>query len=131
MSDKKFVLLSFNLFCYWYKNPPSYRLFVDDELLTERTYIWNAPKNAPCEFFTAREKLCKKCDGKYNECKDAQLDGNYLQEVMPLELTPGLHKIQIQSLSPKIRFHIRNLHAKQGPVNIINSTTFEVLECEQ
>ena len=99
MKGKKIpVTVSLNLFCDWHKSPPTYRLFVNDELLTERTYIW---KNS------------------------------YLHEVLPLELLPGIHKIQLNSLAKKAKFHIRNLKVNKGPVNIIDSTTFEVLECEQ
>ncbi len=35
------VSISVDLYCKWEVTPPVYRLYVDDELLTERTYIWN------------------------------------------------------------------------------------------
>jgi hypothetical protein len=35
-----FVKLNVDLHCDWKKTPPPYRLYVNDELFTERTYIW-------------------------------------------------------------------------------------------
>ena len=35
------VSISVDLYCKWEITPPIYRLYVDDTLLTERTYIWN------------------------------------------------------------------------------------------
>lgn len=35
------VPISFNVYCKWDVTPPVYRIYVDDDLLTERTYIWN------------------------------------------------------------------------------------------
>ena len=36
----KEVSISFNLYCKWDIIPPVYRIYVDGDLLTERTYIW-------------------------------------------------------------------------------------------
>lgn len=36
-----FVILELDLFCSWKRVPPIYRLYVNHELFTERTYIWN------------------------------------------------------------------------------------------
>ena len=133
MSDKKFVIIGFNLFCEWQKAPPAYRLYVDDELLTERTYIWaKDTKRDPCDFWIDRQKLCKLCTRLcHTTCRQAKDDSKYLHEVLPLKLSPGVHKIRLQSLSKKAKFNIRNLQVKEGTVNIIDSTTFEVLECGQ
>ena len=36
------VILTFKLFCNWRgATPPVYRLYVDNELVTERSYIWD------------------------------------------------------------------------------------------
>jgi hypothetical protein len=35
-----FVKFKVDLHCDWTKTPPPYRLYVNDELFTERTYIW-------------------------------------------------------------------------------------------
>ena len=34
-------VIKFYLFCRWKGVAPTYRLYFNDELLTERTYIWN------------------------------------------------------------------------------------------
>lgn len=33
--------ITFNLYCKWQHTPPAYRLYFDDELMTERSYIWD------------------------------------------------------------------------------------------
>ena len=35
-----FVKAHFDLYCDWEGLPPSYRVYVNDELFAERTYIW-------------------------------------------------------------------------------------------
>ena len=102
-AQKTFVLLAFNLFCDWNKTPPIYRLYVNDKLLTERTYIWNKITSEPCDFYNSRGKLCKRCSVKHSVCQDAQTTGTYLQEVMPLELPIGTHSLRLESLSPKAK----------------------------
>ena len=34
------VLIKCDVYCDWQDQPPVYRLYVNDELFTERTYIW-------------------------------------------------------------------------------------------
>lgn len=41
--NKKEIVLSFDLFCSWDNTPPVYRIFIDNELIVERTYIWKKP----------------------------------------------------------------------------------------
>lgn len=36
-----FTRIEFDLHFQWKKNPPAYRLYVNDEMFTERTYIWS------------------------------------------------------------------------------------------
>lgn len=38
--NKKFIKISFNVDCIWGDKPPSYRVYFNGELFTERTYIW-------------------------------------------------------------------------------------------
>jgi hypothetical protein len=39
--NTKFVKVSFNIDCKWKGGPPpAYRVYVNDELFTERTWIW-------------------------------------------------------------------------------------------
>ena len=37
----EFVKVKFDIFCDWEGTPPVYRVFVNDELFVERTYIWH------------------------------------------------------------------------------------------
>ena len=37
----RLVELSVDVLCKWGPYSPSYRLYVDNNLLTERTYVWN------------------------------------------------------------------------------------------
>ena len=39
----KFVRVRFDLHCEWRGFPPEYRIYVNDELFTERTFRVNAP----------------------------------------------------------------------------------------
>lgn len=58
----QFVKATMDLFCDWKKTPPVYRLYVNNELFTERTYIWggtqylreNITLNAPPGRYTIR-----------------------------------------------------------------------------
>ena len=36
----KDVQIEYDVSCEWHNFPPSYRLYVNNELFTERTYIW-------------------------------------------------------------------------------------------
>jgi hypothetical protein len=36
----RFISAVFDIYCSWQDTPPSYRVFVNDELFSERTYIW-------------------------------------------------------------------------------------------
>lgn len=38
--DKKFVRVLCDVDCDWEGLPPNYRVYVNDELFTERTWIW-------------------------------------------------------------------------------------------
>jgi len=41
--ETKFVKVLFDLYCDWEGIPPDYRIYVDGELFTERSYIWSKP----------------------------------------------------------------------------------------
>ena len=34
------AVITVDIFCQWEAEPRAYRIYVDDELLTERTYLW-------------------------------------------------------------------------------------------
>jgi len=38
-------IIEFYLYCEWKHLPPTYRIYCDDSLLTERTYIWHNDKH--------------------------------------------------------------------------------------
>ena len=38
--ENKFVRISFDLYANWEDENPSYRVYVDDELFSDRTWIW-------------------------------------------------------------------------------------------
>jgi hypothetical protein len=42
MDKQKDILVQVDLHCKWEKSPPMYRLYVNDELFSERNYIWQA-----------------------------------------------------------------------------------------
>jgi len=37
---KHFVMVECDVFCDWHTAAPNYRVYVNDELFAERTYIW-------------------------------------------------------------------------------------------
>lgn len=50
----KNVVIEFDLYCDWQENYPIYRIYADDDLLTERTYIWDNER----EFVRERIVVC-------------------------------------------------------------------------
>lgn len=38
--EKQEVTVVYDVICDWNRRPPMYRLWVNDELFTERTYVW-------------------------------------------------------------------------------------------
>lgn len=45
MTFRRHGELQFNVHCYYEGKPPSYRIYVDDDLITERTFIWDTNRN--------------------------------------------------------------------------------------
>lgn len=37
----KEVEITCDVYCRWTASPPAYRVYVDNDLLTERTYVWD------------------------------------------------------------------------------------------
>jgi hypothetical protein len=96
----KFVKINFDLHCDWKKAPPNYRVYVNHELITERTYIWGITQ--------------------------------FLQENIQLNAPPGKYNIRVDNLGdPECQFKIRNLSAATGPVQVIDSKTFEIVNESQ
>lgn len=92
----QFVKLNLDLHCDWKKTPPTYRLYVNHEMFTERTYIWGGTQ--------------------------------YLQEILQLSAPPGRYTIRVDNLGdPECVFKMRGLKAETGPVRVIDSKTFEIV----
>ena len=89
-----FCKVSFDLFCDK-GDKPRYRLYVNNELFAERTYIWQGTE--------------------------------YLRENLQVEAPPGEYKITLQKLD-KSKLNIRNTRVDFGPAEIVDSTTFRILE---
>lgn len=54
----------------------------------------------------------------------------YLTEILQLNVLPGVYKIRVENLGEG-KFRIRNMKGKKGPVKIIDSQTFEILDESQ
>lgn len=53
------TIIEFEVYAVWYKSAPAYRIYVDNELMTERTFL-----GKEYEFY--RERVCVKLDpGKH------------------------------------------------------------------
>jgi hypothetical protein len=57
---KKFVRVVCNIACKWEGLPPIYRLYIDDELFTERTWTW------PDDHYLREEIQIDAEPGEYN-----------------------------------------------------------------
>jgi len=54
----------------------------------------------------------------------------YLREILQLNAVPGVYKVRIENLGEG-EFKVRNLNGEKGPIKIIDSTTFEILDESQ
>ena len=43
--ETKAVSITVDVHCHWTDSPPRYRVYVDNDLLTERTFIWPGYQN--------------------------------------------------------------------------------------
>jgi hypothetical protein len=55
---KEFATVMCDVFCDWQQQPPVYRLYVNNELFTERTFIWT-------EHYLEEMIQIHACPGKY------------------------------------------------------------------
>lgn len=52
----KTVEVQFDLYCHWSQKEPAYRVYVDNDLITERTFIWPGFQNYVRETFAIAVK---------------------------------------------------------------------------
>ena len=70
--DTSFILASFDLHCEWKNTPPAYRIYLNNELFTERTWEWRDAylKNTlqiqgPSGEYKVRIEPVQPCDAKF------------------------------------------------------------------
>ena len=93
MSTETFVKVSTDIFVD--KGFPSYRLYINDELFTERQFLY---------------------------------EGSFLRETFQILAPPGMYQIRLEKLSKKGSIRLRNTRCELGPVKIIDTQTFKILE---
>jgi hypothetical protein len=66
--DRHFVRVLSDVYCDWEGLPPDYRVYVNDELFAERTYVWTGcyleemlQIEAPAGEYTIRHELVQPC----------------------------------------------------------------------
>ena len=67
----KEVCMQIDLHCKWQVNPPMYRLYVNDELFTERNFIWQADE------FVTENLIIKAPAGEYTVKVETPSDFNF------------------------------------------------------
>ena len=91
-------LINIDLYCYRRENAPqSYRLYVDSDLITERTYVWvNDPGTGE--------------------------PGQIVKENVWVNLEPGEHEVKIEPVKPAqtTKFYFKNLQVDTVPVEHVN-----------
>ena len=121
-----FCKVSFDLFCDK-GNEPRYRLYVNNELFTERTYVWARKKSKkhPLLCINCQKNLSK----KYCICKTNVESATpmYLRENLQIDAPPGEYAIRLEKVDPG-KYRIRNTTVDLGPAEIIDSTTFRIIE---
>lgn len=61
ISPARLVNVQFDVLCHWGDKEPVYRVYIDDELLTERTFIWPGFRN-----YVREMALVNLLPGKHN-----------------------------------------------------------------
>ena len=65
------VHIQIDLHCKWERTPPTYRLYVNDELFCERTYIWQAGE------YLSENLLLEAPSGNYTVSVETPSDFNF------------------------------------------------------
>jgi len=95
--DKKFVIVQFEVHCSWSDVAPAYRVFVNNELFSERTFIW----------------------------KDHYLVENLQINALPGKYQVRFEPIGQEPDAPK--FKVKNKRVKVGPARWLTPNTVEIL----
>lgn len=97
--------INLDLFCFRSnEDPKDYRLYLDNDLITERSYTW------------------------VNKTRDKP-DGKFIRENIWVELLPGEHEIRIESLNPLFNgFAINNFKVDNQPVELTSAGLFIISE---
>jgi hypothetical protein len=79
--------INIDVFCHKHGNEnPVYRIYLDGDLITERTYIWSNAK------------------------PPTTTNGQFVKENIWVNLTAGNHEVKLESLDPSFRgFYFTNL----------------------
>jgi hypothetical protein len=84
----KLVELTVDVKCDWGGYQPSYRIYVDNELLTERTYLWNN-KDA----FIREHIVIDVCPGEHTlrleKCGEKWIWGDFRLEKLTIDGEPA------------------------------------------
>ena len=98
--NKQFVKVLIDIHCEWAGTAPSYRVFVNDELFAERTFVWQE------QYLTEMLQI-------------AAEPGVYQVRVEPLPCDP---KIEFSSS----QFDIKNYQIDYGPAQWIDDGILEI-----
>jgi len=94
--SKTYVRVLSNIDCDWEGIRPVYRLYVNDELFSERTWRWT---------------------------------DSYLQEILQVSAEPGEYRLRYELVEPHLaQLRVGTLTADLGPVEIVNDTTFRIIQ---
>lgn len=95
------IHLSADVHCHWSENPPSYRIYVDNDLLTERTFKW-----AGYQIYIREHMVCNLDPGIHTvRIENCAGTGNFKLENLIVEGNPGaLHPNHIDPGSKQLTF---------------------------
>jgi hypothetical protein len=96
--------INVDVFCYKSDTDEKkdYRLYVDDDLITERSYVWRNRRTP-------------------------QESGQFVRENIWVNLAPGEHEVRIESLDPNfIGFILQNILVDNEPAQMTSKTRFVI-----
>lgn len=95
------IHLSADVHCHWSENPPSYRIYVDNDLLTERTFKW-----AGYQIYIREHMVCNLNPGIHTvRIENCTGPGNFKLENLVVEgSTNVLHPNYLDPASKQLTF---------------------------